>query len=275
MAIGLLAQVMTPIVMGKSSLNECKITRSWRIMAKLGITKTVGPDGKPSFSVSPCRAKPGHEGRYGCNHYRHASSIKAAKRDIALMTTQEEAMDGTINFGKDLQDLSDDLRQYLKSRGYKEEDLPDSSDQPIITSWFHNNPKEAEKFLNDAQEEGIIPKLKVSEELGGEIRNCMKNGIKVDVVADRMVGLKTDEDVERETDVWMTANKIPMKDYEGEAPITMVVCEGKSEAEAANAVRKTADPVKTIKGQGAMVIDPDDLESIGYVSMQGRHAPQK
>ena len=103
----------------------------------------------------------------------------------------------------------------------------------------------------------------------------MKNGIKVDVVADRMVGLKTDEDVERETDVWMTANKIPMKDYEGEAPITMVVCEGKSEAEAANAVRKTADPVKTIKGQGAMMIDPDDLESIGYVSMQGRHTPQE
>lgn len=236
-----------------------------------GITEVHNPDGSVSYTVSDCRAQPGHEGMYGCHHFRHCDSDKKAQKYIMLATLDKDEMSGTVNFDHDVDDLYDDFRQYLKARGRKDTDLPTNSDNNMLTSWFHNDSSEAERMLNDAQEEGVLPKLKTSEKLGDDIRNCVKSGIKVDVVADRVIGLKTDDDVTNETDIWMTANGIPTKDYDGEAPITLMVEDGKYESDAANAMRKSASPLKALH-EDSVTIDPEDLESAGYASLQGRHA---
>lgn len=231
-----------------------------------GITRNA--DG--SLTVSNCRAQPGHEGMYGCHHFRHCESDKEAQKYITMMTVHKNEYMGTVDFDRDVEDLNDSFRQYMISRGYKEDDLPVGSENPMLVSWFHNDASKAERFLNDAQNEGVLPKMRVSEELGDAIRDCVKTGVKVEVVADRVVGLKTDEDTMRETDVWMTANKITMRGLKGDAPITLMVDSGKDEGNAASEFRRNSTPAGQVHLTGEQ---REDFEkNVGYACLQGRHA---
>lgn len=228
---------------------------------RIGIMRNA--DG--SLSAGPCRAKPGNEGTGRCKHFKHVTSKKQAEQYISMMTTHADAMQ-IVDFSRDVNSMSDNLSQYLQKRGFNPDDLPTDTEVPIMTSWFHNDSAKAEKFLREAQEEGVLPKITTSKEFSAAIASSVNSGIKVEVCADRVVGLKTPADVNRDTDVWMTANKVSMKSISGEAPLMLMVDEGKSEREAANNVRDkyTGEPANEMSDARR-----EDFATAGYACLHG------
>lgn len=232
--------------------------------ARIGIMRNA--DG--SLSAGPCRAKPGNEGTGKCKHFMHVKTKKGAEQYISMMTTHADTMQ-VVDFARDVNSMSDDLAQYLQKRGFKPDDLPTDTDVPIMSSWFHNDSAKAEKFLREAQEEGVLPKITTSREFSSAIASFMNSGVKVEVCADRIVGLKTQADVNHETDVWMTANKVSMRSIGGEAPLTLMVDEGKSEREAAGNVRAKYVEKPAVEMSEAR---REDFETAGYACLHGELA---
>lgn len=227
---------------------------------RIGITKNV--DG--TLSAGPCKAKPGNEGTGRCHHFMHARSRKEAERFISN-AVMHPGLVNAVDVNRDLANMPDTLRDYLVKRGADPDDLPDG-DVSIKSRWFHNNSKKASEYLKEAQDEGVLPKIRAVESVRKSVASLVDSGIRVTASADRVL-LKTPEEEARETDVWMVANGIDVRQpLEGDAPVTLMVAEGKQELEAATGMRSTyvQDSSLVMSEERAK-----DLANAEYVSLVG------
>lgn len=231
---------------------------------RIGIMRNA--DG--TLSAGPCRAK--KPGTGNCPHGWHAGDMKEAQRFITNMTMHPGLLDA-VDVNRDLDSMPDKLHDYLVARGIAEEDLPDGDAGVSIRSrWFHNDPEKAERYLQEAQDEGVLPKIRAVESVRASVAALVESGVKVSASADRVI-LKTPEQEARETDVWNVANGIPTKSIEGEAPVTLMVAEGKQEGLAASEMRRTYVEDKFL----AMSQDrAEDLANAEYASLIGHVAAE-
>lgn len=230
---------------------------------RIGITKNT--DG--TLSAGPCKAKPGNEGTGRCHHFMHAGSRKEAERFISSAAMHPGLVDA-VDVSRDLTSMPDALQDYLVRRGVSPEDLPDG-DVSIKSRWFHNDSSKAGKYLQEAQDEGVLPKIKAVESVRKSVTELVSAGVRVTASADRVL-LKTPEEEARETDVWMVANGIDAgRPLEGEPPVTLMVAEGKQEMAAAAGMRSAYvqdSPLVMSEERAA------DLANADYASLAGHGA---
>lgn len=232
-------------------------TRRWGI--------TVDKDGNIHPSI--CRAKPGNEGTRGCHHFFHVANKKEAENYVKFMALHKNDA-GIVDYSKDVNSLYDGLKTYIINHGGNDKDLPEGSNAPILQSWFRGDAKKASGILSEAQDSNAIPKIKTTKTMRNDIRNLIASGIKVEVTGNRYIGLGTEKSSEMDTDVWMTANEISMKSYDGEAPVSIMVAGGSDEMNAASKVRSKFVEDETIVSKEMH----DDFKKAGYVSLIGHRS---
>lgn len=216
-----------------------------------------------------CRAKPGNEGTRGCHHFFHVANKKEAEDYVTLMATHRNDTN-IVNYSADVNPIAERLRTYMMKHGDRN-DLPDDPSQPILQSWFHNDQKKAKAIIDEAQSSKAIPVMKTTKTVKSDIQKLVSSGVKVEVTANRFTGLDTKRTSELDTDVWMTANDIPTKQYKGEAPVTLMVSDGAEEAHAAAKVRsKYVDEKPGVSNE----LHEDFMHNAGYVSLM-RHRQSK
>jgi hypothetical protein len=231
-------------------------TRRWGL--------TIGADGMMHTSI--CRAKKPGTGR--CHHFTHVRDAETAQRYITLHQMQPD-LTKIVNYDRDVKSINGAIRDYLEDRGIKIEYAPDDENVSVIDSWFHGDRKLAKKILGDAQESGVIPKIEAAKSVREDVGDLVRDGVKIRVEGDRFTGMNPDKDSDLDSDVWMTANGITSRFLDGDAPVTIMVADGKDENAAISNVRSNwsndseDDNLLSEKRK-------KDFATAGYASLHGR-----
>jgi hypothetical protein len=235
-------------------------------MASWGLT--VDKNGVMQSSI--CRAK--HPGSGRCNHFAHVKNAASAQKYIVLHQLQPDLMK-VVNYDKDVNSLHESVKDYMSDRGVDVEYTPTEDGVNIIDTWFNGDRKLAERILGEAQEEGVIPKIKASDTVRTDIHDLTVAGVKVEVDGDRFAGMNPEADVSLDTDVWMTANGLSHKMIDGEAPVTLMVAEGAEEAHASDKIRSNWSKDQSLD---SLISEErrSDFEHAGYASLHGQTTDQ-
>jgi hypothetical protein len=149
------------------------------------------------------------------------SSSKEAKAYIIYLNKNKDYLK-TINFEKDSYSIREDMRRFLiENRGFNPEDLGDFQDSDMKHAWFHDDDKEFIESMKSVSDSNLR-QFKASPNLTKSAKQLVDSDVKIEVVADRVIGLKNDNSAD--TEIWMAINGISQKNkLDGEPSVYIMV----------------------------------------------------
>ena len=223
-------------------------------MRRMGITKNA--DG--TYSTSICRAKIGNEGKFGCHHFAHRDNANSSKQLIVFLEAHKEEFKNT-DVNNDSMSISESYKAWLVDNKNMDQDKLDSTDN--VLEWFDGDVDKMRETMSEMTESNFTV-LKANADIVNDVSRIADDGVKIEVIADRTIGLK--ESYDSDSSIWKKANGIKDEHLDGEAPVTILVGESQGELKSSDTIRRTYEHPK-IK----MSIDEaKEFSKLGYASIR-------
>jgi hypothetical protein len=212
-----------------------------------------------TFSTTVCRAK--HPGAGRCPHFDHRANSKEAKAYISYLNKHKDEFTA-VDFNRDSYSISESMRSFMIDKmGFDADQLDDVDTDDIKHAWFHDDEDAYTQTMSEAAD-GPLSSFKAQPSLIAGARKLVDNGVKIEVVADRVLGMK--DDTSSDTSIWMGINGIDGRQPDGEPVVSIMVDPNNDEQHASASMRSNYVP----KYDAMSTDEANAFKELGYASIR-------